>query len=285
MNMHAAPPTMSRIFADRYRREATRLERLHANHLAPGTTTWGDAMEAMEGRMSKLGGPVKRTAAIRKASEYLRETQKDGMHFILGTYFTKRSSVLSFATINYGPHPLAGVNEDGVSIMRHSVACRRDGSGWTSTNRSLGYISRHAIQRLHQRKDGLTQDTATQIFTCVGMLGHMIADSDSERHIEGTMSLHVDEMIATGMIRYAVSEKTACVFFEVRTFLQLAELELSEARGPMIRQGDAAFNALHKWYKSDRDRSQLTALVEAIPFIPGRGEDDFVYQTAVKTEA
>ena len=285
MNMHASP-TISRIFADRYRREATRLERLHANHIAPGTKTWGDAMEGLEARMSKLGGPIKRTAAINRAAAYLRSTQRDGMHFILGTYATKRSSVLSFASVNFGPHPLAGVEEDGVSIMKHTIVCRRDGTGWTLANHSLGYISRHAIQRLHERSGKLTIDAATKMFTCIGMLGHLIADSDSTKHIDGTMSLQIEDMLATGMIRFAVSASdkdrakgSSCIFFEVRTFLPVEEMV--DGRAIMGAQGRTAYRALERWIKSDRDQSTITGLVDEIPSLPGRS-DDFVLQRAIK---
>jgi len=282
MNMHASP-TISRIFADQYRREANRLEKLHCSHICPGTWKWGDAMEGLEARMGKLAGPIKRTAAINKAATYLRSTQRDSMHFILGTYATKRSSVLSFASVNFGRHPLAGVEEDGVSIMKHTIVCRRDGTGWTSANHSLGYISRHAIQRLHERSGKLTFDAATKMFTCIGMLGHLIAESDSTKHIDGTMSLQIEDMLATGAIRFAVSasdkNRASCIFFEVRTFLPVEEMV--DGRAIMGEQGRTAYRALERWIKSDRDQSTITGLVDEIPSLPGRS-DDFVLQRATK---
>ena len=279
--MHAAP-TVSRIFADRYRREATRLERLHCNHLSPGTATWGDALEAMEKRMGKLDGPIKRTAAIKAAGKYLRETQKGSMHYMLGSYGTKRSSVMSFATINFGAHPLLGVSEDGVSIMKHTTACRRDGSGWTSANRSLGYISRHAVQRLHERGGDLTIERATKMFTCIGMLGHLFWESESIKHIEGTMSIQIEDLLATGALRHAVGmeghSRNSCVFFEVRTFLPVSELE---NRPAMVEQGRTAMEALYRWADGDRDPSKISALIDRIPVLPGR-DDDFILQAATK---
>jgi hypothetical protein len=50
-------PTESRIFTDRYIREARRLEKLHADRLAPGAATWEQAVELLYKRMVR-GGPV-----------------------------------------------------------------------------------------------------------------------------------------------------------------------------------------------------------------------------------
>lgn len=273
-------PTISRIFADRYRREATRLERLHANHLAPGTATWGDAMTAMEARLAKLPGPVKRSAAMRKAGDYLSSAQDDGMHFMLGRYFKKRSSILSFATINFGSHPLMGVSEDGVHIARHAVLCRRDGSGGTKTNISLGYVSRHAVQRLHERGQELSIKTATNMFTCIGLLGHLIGHGHGHAHVDCEMSLCIEDMLATGVIRGAVGSdgESGCIFFEVRTFLPVADIDNRPAK---LRQGEIAWETLGDWIGSDRSRETSEKMLARIPTLPWR-EDDFVQQTAVK---
>jgi hypothetical protein len=277
----APVPTVSRIFADQYRREATRLEKLHANHLAPGTTTWGAAMQAMEDRVGRLPGPIKRTTAIRNAAIYLRENQKDSMHFMLGLYTRKRSSAMSFGTINFGTHPLAGVSEDGVSVMRHTMLCRRDGGGGSKVNQSMAYISRHAVQRLHERGRELTIETATKMFTAIGMLGFML--SFDTRHIDKAMCLRLNEdMLAVGVVRFAVGTgcdiDQSCTFFEVRTFLPLNELD---SRPTQRRQGEAAFNAVCEWVKGDRDVESSKALSEKIPTLEWR-EHDFIQQTAVK---
>jgi len=276
----APVPTVSRIFADRYRREATRLEKLHAHHLAPGTATWGEAMVAMEARLEKLPGPIKKTACVRNAAAYLRSHQKDSMHFMLGFYCTKRSSGLSFGTINFGTHPLAGISEDGVSIMRHTVLCRRDGSGGTKANLSLGYISRHAVQRLHERGGGLSIETATNMFGCIGMLGCLL--HHSKEHVDGAMSLRVHDLLATGVVRFAVGEDGgSCTFFEVRTFLPADDMD---NRPEMLRQGEIAMTTLQEWVETNRDSETSVKLLAKIPTRHWREEDDYILQTAVKTK-
>ena len=282
----ASAPTVSRIFATRYSREAVRLEQLHANHISPGTKTWADAMEAIEGRMRKVGGPIQRTACLRGMGDYLRATQKGSMHFVLGTYFTKRSSVLSFATINFGSHPLMGVSEDGVCVMQHTLTCRRDGNGHTMANQCLGYISRHAVQRLHERGHSLTIENATKMFTCVGMLGFIMGYGN--KHVEATMCLHIEEMLAIGVVRQAVgiipnrAQNTLCTFYEVRTFLPVDEI--LETRPAMVGQGGIAMDALTEWVKTHRDRETSEEYINRIPLIERReGEEDFVMQHAVKT--
>jgi hypothetical protein len=63
-------PTESRIFADRYCREARRLEALHAGRISPGTRTRREAMTALLARMGKIS-PVKQEAMVDKAIAYL----------------------------------------------------------------------------------------------------------------------------------------------------------------------------------------------------------------------
>ena len=58
-------PTESRIFADRYLRETRRLEKVHAARLSPGTNNWSDALHGLSRRLSKIGSPIKRVAALR----------------------------------------------------------------------------------------------------------------------------------------------------------------------------------------------------------------------------
>jgi len=277
----APVPTTSRIFADRYRREATRLEKLHSHHLAPGTATWGDAMTAIEARLEKLPGPIKKTACVRNTATYLRTHQDNSMHFMLGLYARKRSSVMSFGTINFGTHPLAGVSEDGVSVMRHTVLCRRDGSGGSKINQSLGYISRHAVQRLHERGSELTIETATNMFSCVGMLGFLLGYANT--HVNSAMALRVEDMLATGVVRNAINEDGEdCTFFEVRTFLPVDNMDNRQAA--MLKQGEIAMTALREWVEGDREREASEALLAKIPAMRWREEEDYVLQTAVKTK-
>ena len=243
-------------------------------------------MQAVENRMPKISGPVKRTAYLKNLASYLRETQKDSMHFILASYATKRSSILSFATINFGEHPLLGVNEDGVCINQHTVTCRRDGRGGTLINQSLGYISRHAVQRLHERGHSLTIDTATKMFRCVGMLGCLMGYSD--RHIDGGLCIHIEDMMAVGVVRHAVgmpeqAKESSCVFYEVRTFLPVEELIDNGNRRLMMEQGGASMDALHEWVKSGRDDVASKAILEKIPTMAWDDGADFVLQNAIKT--
>ena len=118
----------------------------------------------------------------------------------------------------------------------------------------------------------------------MGLLGHLIAESDSNKHRDGTMSLQVDDVVATGAIRFAVGpsdrkgREPVCIFFEVRTFLPVSEME---NRAAMLDQGRVAMGVLRKWVESKRDDAIVTDLVNTIPFLPKRG-DDFIMQRAIK---
>ena len=71
-------PTESRIFADRYCREARRLEAFHAGRLSPGAKTWREAMTALFARLGKTRSPVKQATVVNKAAAYLASTARRG---------------------------------------------------------------------------------------------------------------------------------------------------------------------------------------------------------------
>ena len=58
-------PIESRIFADRYLRETRWLEKQHAGLLTPGAENWTEALRDIAPRLSRIGSPIKRVAALR----------------------------------------------------------------------------------------------------------------------------------------------------------------------------------------------------------------------------
>lgn len=182
-------PTMSRIFADRYCREARRLEALHAGRLSPGATTWREAMKALLARLGKVS-PVKQAALINKATTYLTGvTDEDCAHTMIARSSASRSAYLSFATFNAGKHPLVGVNEEGINIMQHRIRCDRHGGSHMFSNIDLAYISKHALARLHEREGDLTRDNATTALSVIGALGYLT--KASQKHIAGDICLRL----------------------------------------------------------------------------------------------
>ena len=89
-----------------------------------------------------------------------------------------------------------------------------------------------------------------------------------------------------GVVRQAVgipgrAETSICTFYEVRTFLPVEEI--IDSRPGIVRQGGIAMDALTEWIRGKRGREASEALVERIPLIQRRDEEDFVMQNAVKT--
>ena len=196
-------PTESRIFADRYFRDARRLEALHAGRISPGTKTWRDALPALFERMRKSGSPARQTDILRKATAYLNSVKpEDTAHIMIAHSSASRSAFLTFATFRAGLHPLIGVDEDGIHITQHLIRCERRGKSSLISDINLAYASKHAIGRLHEREyDDLTSGGATGGLAFIGVLGYLT--KDSEKHVAGELCLHFGDTLVVGSLKHS----------------------------------------------------------------------------------
>jgi hypothetical protein len=178
-------PTESRIFADRYCREAGRLEAFHAGRLSPGAKTWREAMTALFAR-GKIRSPVKQATVVNKAAAYLASVKsEDCAHMLISQYSASRAATLYFATFNASKHPLVGVEEEGIGIRQHLIRCDRNGRCDLICDVDLAYVSKHAIARLHERECDLTRDHATVALSVIGALGYL-TKANEKRTVKGT---------------------------------------------------------------------------------------------------
>ncbi len=261
-------PTESRIFANRYFREARRVEALHAARLSPGTHTWREALRALFERMEKAGSPIKQAAVLRQAIAALNGIdQQEAMHIgIVAGGGRKRSAGLMFATFSAGWHPL-GLDEEGLRVLQHGIVCSRTHATLLA-DVVLAYVSRHAVSRLHERDHRLTAAAAFGVFGFIGVLG-MISHR-SKRHERGGMCLRYGDILAVGSIKHGVD---VGAFFDVRTVLPANEVRDSA----MLAQGAAAYDAVKAWLPGCGS-TQLAALAEKIPPLPRR-EDDYTLRS------
>jgi hypothetical protein len=275
-------PTESRIFADRYFREARRFEALHASRLSPGTTTWRDALQVLFERMDKVGSPIKQAAILKAAITVLQNIDpEEAMHVGFGCHAGKRAASLCFATFSPGRHPLKGVDEEGLSVLQHVISCRRDGGGELVADINLAYISKHAVSRLHERDYKLTAGSAFGIFAFVGILGWLTRYCD--KHIEGGLCLRFRDVLVVGSLKHAAVRREADdrlldgTFYDVRTVLPADEVRDTA----MLEQGDASAAAVAAWLKARAGIDEAKVMAEQIPFLPRR-EDDYTLRTAAR---
>ena len=278
----SSTPTESRIFATRYEREARRLERLHAGNISPGTTKWVDAMQAVYDRMVRAGSPIKQSAILSKVISYVSNIKKEEkISFRLGDYSTKRTAALSLATVEFDRHPLAGPNEDGVCLLKFNIVVPRNGSTHFSTD-ALAYISRHAIERMHERRNRpITIERATEMFSAIAGLGLM-----ASYHPEhDAMCLPLDDVLAVGQMRCVSGppnehgKRVFGMLYEVRTMLPIDELDPSDCR---LKQGRIALNAVTDWAMNNRKDPEGYA--NKIPILAPRDET-YTTKTAVRATA
>jgi hypothetical protein len=220
-------PTESRIFADRYSREARRLEQLHASRLAPGATTWEQAVEALFQQIVKVG-PVKGAKLVQKAIDYLNGVVSDERSYLMIVgHCTSRTAFLAFATFLVGPHPDQRVKEEGVTIALHILHCSRSRPARVS-GIPVAHFSKHAIARLHQRGQDITENThAATAFSFAGVLGYLT--HRSPKHADGGLCLlFADTLLVGSLHRFASTDARGHpideVFFDIRTALAVDEI-------------------------------------------------------------
>ena len=275
-------PTESRIFADRYMRELRKREALHSNRLSPGKKQWTDALLDVFDEVGNLGSPLKRAARVRAIAEYLNKAveRDDGFaHFVLDYGGSNRSAGLLLATLGVGEHPIQGVHEEGVNILHHFITSRRSGEVKACADLNLGYISKHALARMHERGLDMDADGTTGVLACIGVLGIILRYS--EKHTDSGMCLRFDDTLIVGSLKHAVKDVgggrgVKCTLFDVRTALPAHEV--TDRR--MVEQGRLATLAVDEWIKERSLADPLIArLAATIPYLPRR-EDDYTLQAA-----
>ncbi len=271
-------PTESRIFADRYFREARRIETLHASRISPGATTWRDALSGLFRRMDKVGSPIKQVALIKQAIAILDSIDpKEAMHIsFVGHARSRRAAGLVFAAFSAGSHPLKGVDEEGLLIMQHAIMTARAGADLRAGT-ILTYVSKHAMSRLHERNHCLTAGAAFNVFGFLGILGLLTRHSDN--HINGEVCLRYDDVLCVGSIKHArqsAGDGRAVdgSFYDVRTALPADEDGVDRAK---LAQGVIAYEAVAEWFAT-RDPRKIGALAAKIPYLPRR--EDFTLRAA-----
>jgi hypothetical protein len=283
----APATTEARIFAERYARETRRIEKLNAGKLVPGATDWMQALTGLRDQLRAAPGPTKRAAVLRNAADRLIELQRTGerTHFVIGAYRgKKRTAQLVFMTVEFGRHPLSGVDEDGVNIMEHTLYCNRHGDIELTFGIGVAYVSRHAMQRLYERSEHDRDFNETMAcLASIGMYGFMLRDND--RLADSTICLKLDNtLLATGRMWHAIgtaqnnASTVQCSIYGVSTFLDAEQI----VERNKVEQGEIAMAALHKWAVDHKHSPAMRAeLTDAIPFLPLRGVD-FVERTAIK---
>jgi hypothetical protein len=265
-------PTESRIFADRYIREARRLEKLHADRMSPGAGTWVEAVESLFQRMVKAG-PVKGARLVKKAIDYLYDSSKrfdERSHLmIVGHCASSRTALLMFATFRIGPHPDQSVKEEGLTIVLHIVRCSRSAPS-RATGIPVAYFSKHTVARLHQRGHDITENVhASNVFMFAGVLGYLV--HHSPKHIDSGLSLLFSDTLLVGSLhRFTTTSSRGCpideAFFDVRSVLSVDEL--GDSKWSLLEQGRAAAGAVLAWMGDDPPSEE--ELAKRIPFLPRR---------------
>jgi len=271
----ASIPTESRIFANRYSRELRRKERMHANQLHSGAATWDDAVSGLYERMVAAKSPIKCAAILAKAIAYLESVgPADSMHVKLAAGSARRAAAMAILTLTAGQNPVCGRDEEGIIAYRTILKCDRRGLVEVSHRAEVAYVSAHALGRLHEREDDLTDQGALGVLAFVAVLGHLTRNS--EKHVEGELCLHFGDTLVVGSLKHGIKRinddngpLTNGTFYDVRTVLWADEVKNER----MLAQGRIATSVVMHWLKSPPSNELEAALAEAIPYLPRRSDD------------
>lgn len=272
--MNEPIPTESRIFADRTCREIRRLEQLYAGTLSPGMASWADALDHLFHHLD--GSPIKRVAQLHQIVDKLGTTAPEQRtHVVFAHGAGARRALLCLATFSVDASPFIAVKQHGVKIIRHLLHSSRAGASIDS--RSIAFVPWHALARLHQRSDNLTDPNAA--LAAVAVLAQLVGRSS--KHCEGALHLSFDDVVLAGSIKIGASPgdvATSQPILDIRT-----ALAIDQVKADALEQGRVAVAEVMAWL-ADEQRPANNDAADRIPFLPRR-EDDFTIRTGVRLAA
>jgi hypothetical protein len=222
--------------------------------------------------MAAAGSPPKQAAVLAKAITYLDGVSPaDTAHIMILAHSAKRAAALGFLTLSAGTHPFLSVNEEGVVMMQTIIGCDRHGRVELKNRIEVAYVSQHALRRLHERSIDLTDQGALGVLGFIGILGYLTRNS--AKHVLGDLSLHFGDTLVVGSLQHGKKRMDGRLingtFYDVRTTLPADEVRNQD----MLQQGQIASQAVARWLVTERSHNLDTALTDAIPFLPRRGDD------------
>jgi hypothetical protein len=270
-------PRLARLYSE----DVRKLEALHAGRLAPGASTWEQAVESLFKKLVKAG-PAKGTKLVKKTIDYLGSIDScERSHFMVANHCASRTAILMFATFRIGPHPDPRViKEEGLSIELHILQCSRSHPSYT-VGVPVAYISRHAMNRLYERGHDITDNShATSVFAFIGVLGFLT--HRSKKHADGGMHMVFSDLLMAGSLHcftktYYSGRQFEETIFDVRTVLSANEL--GDSQWALLEQGRAAAGAVAAWFRDAEGDLDESRLAEAIPRLERR-EDGYPLRVA-----
>ena len=264
-------PTESMIFAKYLCRDLRDREALHANRIAPGTKTWREAVPAIAEGFSDMS-PIRQAAIVRDVTAYLKSdaASEKFAHLVLDSHARKRSALLALATLTPTIHPFVGNGEDGVCILLHILRNYRNGDFHLLSEIDLAFISKHALARMHERGCDLSNNKATGILACLGILGLIVRLS--KKHRQGEMSLRFGDWLITGSLKHAAKPVGDGTYIDGTLLDVRTVLAADGAHSEMLKQGETAALAVASWLEH-RPGDNVDELAEQIPFRPRREDD------------
>jgi hypothetical protein len=252
-----------------YSADVKKAEAKHANSLSPGTTTWMDAVEALYKRVRKVG-PVKGTRLIEHAGDYLASIDPaERTYYMLTCHGKRRRATPVFATFSVGQHPDIRVDEAGITITVHLLACGRS-QNLCAPDLVVSFVSDHALKRLFERDHTADSEVASSALCYLAVRGFIVGQT--EKHAGGGMHLLLKNTLVAGHMHQfprlcrngRINDE--CVF-DIRTVLERDEL--GPSKQAQLEQGSEAARAVLDWLEDDEGLAG-EALAERIPALPRR---------------
>jgi hypothetical protein len=257
-------PRFSRLFAE----HINKIEAKHAAALAPGTSNWTAAINALHQRVNSVSSK-KAVAVLNTAADFLHDQPfGERAAFLLSKHVGgSRNAQLILVSIGFGPHPDALSKEQGITLSLHLVESTRSRSR-VLAGAPLGFISNHAVRRMHERDPAVTG--YDHVIAALGLLSVLASTlSGSPQHRDGGIHLEFGGLLLVGAMHAKPEYKTTIL--DVRTALEVDEL--LPVQRPMLEQGRAATEMVRLWLTSDDHDLDIETLAARIPALPRRADN------------
>jgi hypothetical protein len=253
--------TEGRVFAAQLTRDLHARELAGAEALAPGSKTWQDAFRNFGFACSKAGSPSKVAKMFRGAVTRMLEAQTKSACWV--NFFSQRSRSANFEVLTYEvlPHPLTGEGNKGIVVKAYTCFSQRTGRIAIGKGDNVAFVSWHALGRMKERSNTVDIFAANGIAALCGIAGVLMRES--KKHINTEINFAVEDMLCTGVLRYADDDDNTWLgFYDVIT-----ALPIDEAAPKKIDQGCAIAWAVHNYVNSkDADPTGYGDKIAVLPF-------------------
>jgi hypothetical protein len=262
----ASISTEGRVFSAQLTREIAARERKGAVMLHPSATTWWNAFRGFVDEAYKVRSPTKVGRMFKAATNRLVAAHNQNLCTINCFAGRSRSAYLEVFACEASKHPITQTGNDGIVVHRYRASMSLRGRCLAVTGGdALAFVSWHTLGRMRERC-GIDILSAGGVVAICGVVGMIMRDSD--KHLNTEINVAFKDLVCTGVMRHAESERQPGHWHGFYDVLTAIEPDILNAkRAIQMRQGNLLTNAALDYMKAEyADEEGLVAKIPVLPF-------------------